>query len=137
MGAVTALLHGERDPSIASMVLDSAFSSLVVLAEEMVELGRKQGLFAPGFLVRMALQFVRSSVQKSAGFDIKALVPIDSADKCYIPTLFVAAEDDTFVNKSHRYERYFYATTLNSYFQICCMRGAAFTIVHVLFLSVL
>ena len=48
MGAATALLHGERDPSIASMVLDSAFSSLVTLAEEMVEMGRKQGLFAPG-----------------------------------------------------------------------------------------
>ena len=27
MGAVTALLHGDRDPSIAGMVLDSPFSS--------------------------------------------------------------------------------------------------------------
>lgn len=26
MGAATALLHGERDPSIAGMVLDSAFT---------------------------------------------------------------------------------------------------------------
>jgi dienelactone hydrolase len=28
MGAVTALLHGDRDPSIAGMVLDSPFSDL-------------------------------------------------------------------------------------------------------------
>lgn len=28
MGAVTALLHGDRDPSIAAMVLDSPFSNL-------------------------------------------------------------------------------------------------------------
>ena len=41
MGAATALLHGERDPSIAGMILDSAFASLEMLAEEMVEKGRK------------------------------------------------------------------------------------------------
>lgn len=28
MGAATALLHGDRDPSIAGMVLDSPFASL-------------------------------------------------------------------------------------------------------------
>ena len=42
MGAATALLHGERDPSIAALVLDSAFANLVLLAEEMVETGRQQ-----------------------------------------------------------------------------------------------
>lgn len=102
MGAATALLHGERDPSIAAMVLDSAFSSLVTLSEEMVDMGRKQGLFAPNFIVRMAIQFIRSSVQKTAGFDITTLAPIESADKCFIPALFIAAEDDNFVNKTHR-----------------------------------
>jgi len=28
MGAVTWLMHGHRDPSIASMILDSPFSNL-------------------------------------------------------------------------------------------------------------
>lgn len=102
MGAATALLHGERDPSIAAMVLDSAFTSLVQLAEEMVDKGRQQGLFAPGLLVKLVIQFVRSSVQKAAGFDIKQLAPIDSADKCFIPALFIAAEGDNFVSKLHR-----------------------------------
>ena len=31
MGAVTALLHGDRDPSIGSIVVDSPFCSLRVL----------------------------------------------------------------------------------------------------------
>ncbi|KAJ1432258.1 Alpha/Beta hydrolase protein [Ochromonadaceae sp. CCMP2298] len=101
MGASTALLHGERDPSIASMVLDSAFHSLVMLAEEMVEMGRQQGLFAPGILVRMVLSFVRSSVQKAANFDIRLLRPIDSVDKCFVPALFVAALNDHFVSQKH------------------------------------
>ena len=37
MGAVTALLHGDRDPSIAGMVLDSAFTNLKVLAGELAK----------------------------------------------------------------------------------------------------
>jgi hypothetical protein len=67
MGAATALLHGERDPSIAGMVLDSAFADLTMLAEEMVEKGRKHGLFAPGFVVGIAIRMIRRSVLKTAG----------------------------------------------------------------------
>ncbi|CAM9775172.1 unnamed protein product, partial [Sphacelaria rigidula] len=40
MGAATALLHADRDMSIAALVLDSAFADLTQLAEEMVERGR-------------------------------------------------------------------------------------------------
>ena len=36
MGAATALLHGDRDPSIAAMVLDSPFTSLETLSHELV-----------------------------------------------------------------------------------------------------
>ena len=71
MGAATALLHGERDPSLAGLVLDSSFADLTMLAEEMVEKGRKHGLFAPSIIVKIAIRFIRSSVLKSAGFDIK------------------------------------------------------------------
>ena len=103
MGAATALLHGERDPSIAGMVLDSAFADLKMLAEELVDRGRSQGLFAPGFVVNLAIRAIRSSVQKTAGFDIEELSPIAHVDKCYIPALFVAADRDNFVAPSHRY----------------------------------
>jgi pimeloyl-ACP methyl ester carboxylesterase len=87
MGAATALLHGERDPSIAGMVLDSAFASLTMLAEEMVEKGKEHGVNVPGFVVRLAIRWIRSSVQKMAGFDIHDLTPIEHADKCVLTTL--------------------------------------------------
>ena len=102
MGAATSLLHGERDPSIAGMVLDSSFADLTMLAEEMVEKGRQHGLFAPNFIVKIAIRFIRSTILKTADFDIKTLSPIEHADKCYIPALFVAAEGDAFVPPHHR-----------------------------------
>jgi alpha/beta superfamily hydrolase len=37
MGAVTALMHADRDPSIAALVLDSPFTSLKTLAEELAK----------------------------------------------------------------------------------------------------
>ena len=103
MGAATALLHGERDPSIAGMILDSAFADLEMLAEELVDRGRQHGLYAPGFVVSIAIRFIRSSVKKAANFDIHELSPIAHADKCFIPALFVAAVKDNFVAPSHRY----------------------------------
>ena len=96
MGAATSLLHGERDPSIAGMVLDSSFASLHMLAEEMVEKGKEHGVNVPQFIVRMAIRcsplprsshsrlfsrWIRSSVLKSASFDINLLSPIEHADK--------------------------------------------------------
>lgn len=44
MGAATALLHSHRDPSIAALVLDSAFADLKQLALELVDAGRDSGL---------------------------------------------------------------------------------------------
>lgn len=101
MGAATALLHGERDPSIAAMILDSPFSSLVTLAEELVEKGRKQGMFAPSLVVSIVIRWIRQSVRAEAGFDIHDLAPIDKADRCFIPALFVAAKEDSFIPITH------------------------------------
>jgi pimeloyl-ACP methyl ester carboxylesterase len=101
MGAATALLHGERDLSIAAMILDSPFSSLVTLAEELVEKGRKQGMFAPSLVVSIVIRWIRQSVRSEAGFDIHDLAPIDKADRCFIPALFVAAKEDSFIPITH------------------------------------
>lgn len=101
MGAATALMHGYRDPSIACMILDSPFTDLTTLAEEMVEKGRDQGIAVPGFVVSIALRMIRGSVKKQAGVDIRHIAPIANADKCFIPALFVAGEHDDFINKRH------------------------------------
>eukprot|EP00560_Eucampia_antarctica_P009255 CAMPEP_0197828260 /NCGR_PEP_ID=MMETSP1437-20131217/4873_1 /TAXON_ID=49252 ORGANISM="Eucampia antarctica, Strain CCMP1452" /NCGR_SAMPLE_ID=MMETSP1437 /ASSEMBLY_ACC=CAM_ASM_001096 /LENGTH=530 /DNA_ID=CAMNT_0043429425 /DNA_START=178 /DNA_END=1770 /DNA_ORIENTATION=- len=101
MGAATAIMHGDRDPSIACMILDSPFADLSQLAEEMVEKGREQGITVPNLVVNVAIRMIRSSVKKQALFDIKLISPIAHADKCFIPALFVAGEHDDFINKHH------------------------------------
>ncbi|EJK64219.1 hypothetical protein THAOC_15066 [Thalassiosira oceanica] len=101
MGAVTALLHGDRDPSIAAMVLDSPFSDLRLLCEQMVDKARDQGITVPGFVSSVAIRMIRGSVLRQAEFDIKNVSPISHVPHCFIPALFVAAEDDDFITSSH------------------------------------
>jgi pimeloyl-ACP methyl ester carboxylesterase len=106
MGAATALMFGDRDPSIACMILDSPFADLSQLAEEMVEKGREQGIVVPNFVVSVALRMIQGSVKKQANFNIKNISPIMHADKCFIPALLVAGEHDDFIKKHHSEEIY-------------------------------
>jgi alpha-beta hydrolase superfamily lysophospholipase len=97
MGAVTSLLHGDRDPSIAAMILDSPFSDLKVLCFELANSYTK----LPGFLVKGALKMVKSTIKGKNGLDIEKLAPINHVDKCFIPALFITANDDDFVQPHH------------------------------------
>mmetsp|Transcript_1234 Transcript_1234/g.2882 ORF Transcript_1234/g.2882 Transcript_1234/m.2882 type:complete len:588 (-) Transcript_1234:81-1844(-) len=106
MGAVTALMHGDRDPSIAGMVLDSPFADLSRLCEEMVDKARDQGINVPGFVSSVAIRMIRGSVRRQADFDIKDVSPISHVEHCFIPALFVAAENDDFIPKSHSMSLY-------------------------------
>ena len=94
-------MHGDRDPSIAGMVLDSPFADLTRLCEEMVDKARDQGINVPGFVSAVAIRMIRGSVRRQAGFDIKDVSPIAHAEHCFIPALFVAAENDDFIPKTH------------------------------------
>jgi pimeloyl-ACP methyl ester carboxylesterase len=93
MGAATALLHSNRDPSIAGLVLDSAFSDLQVLVQELARTHTK----VPSFLVSAAISLVRGSVQSRANFDIYELKPIQNLDQSFIPALFAHGIHDTFI----------------------------------------
>ena len=73
MGAVTALLHADRDHSIAGLILDSPFSDLSKLVNELAYHYTK----LPSFLVSPALKLIASTVQSKVGFDIYDLKPID------------------------------------------------------------
>ena len=97
MGAVTAIMYGDRDPSIAGMVLDSPFSSLKMLVEELV----KDKVSLPNFILNQALKLVKSTVSKKANFKLDDIEPLEFAKRCYIPSLFVAAKDDSFVKPHH------------------------------------
>ena len=94
-------MHGDRDPSIAGMVLDSPFADLTRLCEEMVDKARDQGINVPGFVSSVAIRMIRGSVRRQADFDIKDVSPISHVPHCFIPALFVAAENDDFITKEH------------------------------------
>jgi len=97
MGAVTALMHGDRDPSIAGMVLDSPFSDLKTLVMELGATHTK----IPKFLISGAMGLVRSSIRSRAAFDVYDLRPINHVDKCFIPALFATGNDDDFIPPHH------------------------------------
>lgn len=102
MGAVTAIMYGDRDPSIAGMVLDSPFISLKKLVEELV----KEKVNLPNFVINQALKMVKTTVHKKANFLLDNIEPIKFAERCFIPALFVAANNDTFVKPHHAKELY-------------------------------
>ena len=97
MGAVTALLHIGRDPSIAGAVLDSPFANLRTLAEELARSYTK----LPGFVLAGAMSLVKKTIKKKAGFNIEDLKPIDYVEQSFIPVSFIAAKDDTFILPAH------------------------------------
>ncbi|XP_043701254.1 uncharacterized protein LOC122651784 isoform X2 [Telopea speciosissima] len=98
MGAVTSLLYGAEDPSIAGMVLDSAFSNLFDLMMELVDVYK---IRLPKFTVKMAVQYMRRVIQKKAKFDIMNLNCIQVAPKTYIAALFGHAMGDIFIQPHH------------------------------------
>lgn len=98
MGAATSLMFGVSDPSVACMVLDSPFSSLETLANELVG---KAEMKIPKLVVGAAFKMIKKSVEKKAQFDINKLKPIKSAPQCFIPALFAHANGDDFIALSH------------------------------------
>jgi len=102
MGASTALLHADRDPSIAGVVLDSPFSDLKVLCEELVDV--YVNFKIPRWVVGIALNMIRGSIKQHAAFDILELAPIRHVENSFIPALFTAAYSDTFVRPHHAKE---------------------------------
>lgn len=98
MGAATSILRAASDPELAACVLDSPFSDLSKVAEDLVNSGI---VTVPEFLVKMALQMVNKEVQTRAEFDIGELAPIRRAPQARSPVVFAVAEDDDFVLPYH------------------------------------
>lgn len=103
MGAVTSLMYGAEDPSIAGMVLDSPFSDLVDLMMELVDTYKVR---LPKFTVKFAIQYMRKAILKKAKFDIMDLNTTKVAKSCFVPVLFGHAIDDDFI-RPHHSERIF------------------------------
>jgi hypothetical protein len=100
MGAVTALLHADRDPSIGAMCVDSPFSSL---KELIMELAQSEHVLVkvPTWLLSAVMMVVRMRIRVLAGFDTDDLAPINHVHGSFIPSLFVSAREDTFIQPHH------------------------------------
>ena len=98
MGAVTAIMYGDRDPSIAGLVLDSPFCSLKVLTEE---LAKEKAASIPNFILNKGIKMIRDTIKEKAKFDINDIEPKVFAERCFIPALFCHGLDDSFVNVHH------------------------------------
>jgi len=97
MGAVTALLYAEKDPTIAGLVLDSPFANLRLLIDEIAKKHTK----IPKFIVNGAMTLVRKTILAKAKFDINKLIPIEHVGMTVIPALFVAGIEDNFIEPHH------------------------------------
>ena len=97
MGAVTWLRYAATDPSIAGMVIDSPFSNLRTLWED---LWRKHSRI-PLFIWKIIMRFIRRSILKMAKFDIYKLNIVQSAIKWFSPWKFFYPTNDDFVDPSH------------------------------------
>ena len=84
MGAVTALLHLEKDSKIAGVILDSPFSSLRVVAYDLMKAHTR----IPSFIITMGLSFIRKTVKRKANFNIDDLKPIKLVNKLFTPAFF-------------------------------------------------
>jgi len=108
MGAVTSLFYAKEDPSVASLVLDSPFSSLQRVAEELVlnftSLAKTPRLTK--MAVGLGLRVLRATIKKKAQFDLKDLEVVSVARACFVPSLFVHGQNDTFVRPQHSVELY-------------------------------
>mmetsp|Transcript_18392 Transcript_18392/g.44329 ORF Transcript_18392/g.44329 Transcript_18392/m.44329 type:complete len:546 (-) Transcript_18392:67-1704(-) len=100
MGAVTALLHADRDHTIGGMVLDSPFANLHLLVEELAR-SPHMVMKVPSIVLKPALSFVNMMIKQKANFSIDSLSPIDHVAKAFVPAFFVAGEGDDFILPHH------------------------------------
>lgn len=103
MGAVTSIFYTAKEPAaITAMVLDSPFSSLQSLTLELVRTYSK----IPVVIARILMKFLRKSILSRTGMDIEKLNPIDHVTQCFIPSVFIMARGDDFVNPHHGEDMY-------------------------------
>ena len=93
---IDSLLHFDNGYRLLNG--DSPFSDLSVLCRE---LAGKINVPVPGFLVGGVLGLMRSTIKSKANFDIYNCKPIENVDKCFIPAIFTAGEEDDFISPSH------------------------------------
>ena len=114
MGAVTALIYGNRGSNnLSAILLDSAFYSLKKLIEELIE----RSIKIPNFIINPMIETIRKTVLEKADFDIMEIEPYKFVTNCNMPALFCHAKEDSLINSHHCKDLYdIYPGEKNIYF---------------------
>eukprot|EP00927_Polykrikos_kofoidii_P056734 TRINITY_DN50810_c0_g1_i1.p1 TRINITY_DN50810_c0_g1~~TRINITY_DN50810_c0_g1_i1.p1 ORF type:complete len:703 (-),score=192.23 TRINITY_DN50810_c0_g1_i1:51-2159(-) len=102
MGAITAINRLRQDMKIGAAVIDSPFTNLRIVGEEMAANGTHVTI--PKALISRVYDRIAEEIQSRAKFDANKIIPINHARFINCPALIVAAEADTVVLPYHAQE---------------------------------
>ena len=105
MGAACCILYASTDPEIGFLILDSPFTSLKEVSEQLI----KSYKIFPKKLFDAIFAAVRESIVDYANFDLLEVCPIDRIQNCHMPAIFLHATKDQLVSVTQSrelYERY-------------------------------
>lgn len=105
MGAVTVLLHADRDQSLGAICLDSPFVTLRQLIEDLASSVHTMCPL-PYWLVMATFQLIRMRVKALANFDVEDVMPLEHAKRSYVPAIFMHGGKDTFISPKHSRQIY-------------------------------
>jgi len=105
MGAVTVLLHADRDPGIGAICVDSPFVSLRRLIEDLANSAHVM-CPVPNWLVVLVFAVIRMRVKTLANFDMEDIAPLEHAKQSFVPGLFMHGQEDTFISPGHSRQLY-------------------------------
>ena len=98
MGAVTSILYASRENNhLSAILLDSAFFSLKILIEELID----KNISMPKFILNSMIDTLRKTIIEKANFDILDIEPFLFAKNCTVPAYFCHGKEDTLINVHH------------------------------------
>lgn len=102
MGAASCILYASCDAHISFLILDSPFTSLKEVSEQLIS---SYKVF-PSSVFRFVFNSLRNSILKHAHFDILEVCPNKYIGKCHMPCIFLHATKDKLVSVDQSRELY-------------------------------
>lgn len=117
MGAISALMYSDRDPSISALVLDSPFKSLEAASERLVKQYVDSDL-----AFSVAFKLIRSKVKEKSGIELQEMNPLERVERAFIPAFFIHGTQDQLIPFEHSVE--LHKRYASEYKQIVLLEGA-------------
>ncbi|KAK2954579.1 putative serine protease family [Blattamonas nauphoetae] len=103
MGASTALIYGAGHPDICGLILDTPFSRIQQIVNDVA---REVKIPCSCCIIPLGKRKIRQNVLKLTGMDVNTFAPIDSASHCTVPLLLAHGRSDNLVAVAQSQELY-------------------------------